>query len=144
MWGKKKRRTEKVDSLIGRHTTIQGNINFTGGLHVDGTVKGNVVSEGEAEEGASLSISNHGTVEGDIRVPFADINGVVLGNVHVTDHISLAAGARITGNIHYSMMEVAVGAQVNGKLLRMREEEEVSGLEAQDKEFSLESEAKGK
>jgi len=74
-------------------------------------------------------------------VPFAEINGVVLGNVHATDHISLAAGARITGNIHYSMMEVAVGAQVNGKLLRMREEEEVSGLESQGKELPFESEA---
>jgi cytoskeletal protein CcmA (bactofilin family) len=116
MFGKrKKRHPTKIDSLIGPNTRVLGDVCFSGGLHVDGTVKGNVYSNGQ--ESAVLTVSDHGTIEGEVRVPYVILNGVVLGDVHAREHIDLAAKARVQGDVHYGLMEMAMGAEVNGKLV---------------------------
>jgi cytoskeletal protein CcmA (bactofilin family) len=116
MFGKrKKRQPTKIDSLIGHNTRVLGDVCFSGGLHVDGTIKGNVYSNGQ--ESAMLTVSDHGTIEGEVRVPNVILNGVVLGDVHAREHIELAAKARVQGDVHYGLMEMAMGAEVNGKLV---------------------------
>lgn len=116
MWrNRKKIKTSRIDSLIGRQTEVQGNFYFSGGLHVDGTVQGNVSSEDDS--GSVLTVSEHGTIEGEVNVPNIVLNGVVVGDVHVTNHIELAANARVTGNVYYSTIEMAMGAEVNGNLV---------------------------
>lgn len=117
MWGNRKKfRTAKIDSLIGRHTEVCGDLRFTGGLHVDGTIKGNVTADGDSA--SVLTLSEHGTIEGEVKVPNLLLNGVVLGDVHSKGHIELSCNARITGNVYYAVIEMAMGAQVNGNLVR--------------------------
>jgi cytoskeletal protein CcmA (bactofilin family) len=116
MWGRgKKRRTTRIDTLIGQHSQVLGDVHFSGGLHVDGTIKGNVIADSDAS--SMLSLSDHGTIEGEVRVPFVVLNGVVLGDVHASEHVELAANARVTGNVYYNLIEMAIGAEVNGKLV---------------------------
>lgn len=117
MLGSKKRklRNARIDSLIGRHTETLGDLRFSGGLHVDGTVKGNVYADDDS--GAVLTLSEYGTVEGEVRVPNVVLNGTVIGDVHARDQIELAANARITGNVYYRLIEMAMGAEVNGSLV---------------------------
>ena len=116
MWGsKRKLRTTKIDSLIGRQTETLGDLRFSGGLHIDGTVKGNVYADDDS--GAVLTLSEYGTIEGEVRVPNVVLNGTVIGDVHARDHIELASNARITGNVYYSLIEMAMGAEVNGSLV---------------------------
>lgn len=105
----------KIDTLIGSHTELVGDVRFQGGLHVDGTIKGNVV----ADEGSSavLTVSENGVIEGEVRVPFLVIDGTVNGDLHISERIELAGKARVTGNVHYKQIEMAVGAQLNGKLV---------------------------
>jgi cytoskeletal protein CcmA (bactofilin family) len=116
MWGSGgKRRTTRIDTLIGQHSEVIGDIRFTGGLHVDGTIKGNVIA---ANDGRSiLSLSDQGTIEGEVKAPYVIINGVVIGDVHGGEHVELSAKARVTGNVYYNLIEMAVGAEVNGKLV---------------------------
>jgi Integral membrane protein CcmA involved in cell shape determination len=116
MWGKRrKKKTTRIDTLIGQHTQVTGDIKFRGGLHVDGTIKGNVISE---DDGSSmLSLSEHGTIEGEVKVAFVIINGVVVGDVHSSEHVELASKARVAGNVYYNLIEMAIGAEVNGKLV---------------------------
>ena len=47
MFGNKSNKPSPIDSLIGAGTTITGDVNFTGGLRVDGCVKGNIKAVGE-------------------------------------------------------------------------------------------------
>lgn len=105
----------KIDTLIGQNTEIRGDVVFSGGLHVDGTIKGNVLAEQDSS--SVLSLSEHGRVEGEIRVPNIVLNGTVEGDVYASTHIELAAKAQITGNIYYAMIEMARGAEVNGNLV---------------------------
>jgi len=106
--------TTGVDTLIGRQTEILGDIRFAGGLHIDGKVKGKVVSTSDK---ATLSISDSGAIEGDVRVPTIILNGSVTGDVSASEKITLAAKARVTGNVYYKIIEMEGGAQVNGQLV---------------------------
>lgn len=125
MWGRgKKRRTTRIDTLIGQQSEVAGDVHFSGGLHVDGTIKGNVIADNDAS--SMLSLSDHGTIEGEVRVPFVVLNGVVQGDVHASEHVELAANARVTGNVYYNLIEMAIGAEVNGKLVHSVEPAEAA------------------
>ena len=120
MWSNKKnRKTAKIDSLIGQHTEIHGDVKFNGGLHVDGTIKGNVIADDESS--SILTLSDRGAIEGEVRVPNVILNGVVIGDVYALEHIELAPNARIAGNVHYSLIEMTIGAEVNGQLVHTTE-----------------------
>lgn len=106
-----------MDTLIGRQTEILGDVRFSGGLHVDGKVKGKVVADG-ANKSASISVSESGLVEGDVRVPNIMLNGRVTGDVHATERIHLAARARVNGNVYYKVIEMEAGAEINGQMVR--------------------------
>lgn len=108
-----------VDTLIGRQTEILGDVRFSGGLHVDGKIKGKVIAN--SDKAASLSVSESGTVEGDVRVPNIVLNGSVCGDVHASEKITLAAKARVTGNVYYKIIEMEGGASVNGQLVHEAE-----------------------
>lgn len=115
-----------TDTLVGRNTQLYGDVRFTGGvrLHVDGAIKGNVVAEDDSS--ALLTLSKQGTIEGEVRVPNIILDGVVLGDVYASEHIELASNARVTGNVYYSLIEMAMGAEVNGNLVRSSGESEAA------------------
>lgn len=118
MWGtSKKKRSEKVDTLIGQHTELHGDIMFSGGLHVDGKIKGNIIADKESS--TMLVLSEKGTIEGEIRVPYIIINGQVIGDIYASESVELAQDAKITGNVYYNLIEVAMGAEVNGSLVHL-------------------------
>ena len=113
------RRIQQDTSLIARGTVIHGDVRFSGALHLDGRIEGIVLGEGED---AMFTLSEHGQVEGEIRVPQAVINGHVSGNVNVSVRLELAAQACIDGDVRYQTMEMAAGAQVNGRIARQTTE----------------------
>jgi len=106
-------------SLIARGTVIRGDLRFSGALHLDGRIEGTVLAEGDD---AMFTLSEHGQVQGEIRVPHAVINGHVTGDVYISVRLELAALARIDGDLRYHTMEMAAGAQVNGRISRQTEE----------------------
>ena len=116
MFGKKKAfNSARIDTLIGQGTTINGDLVFTGGLHVDGKINGNVV----AEEGGSaiLILSEFGRIEGEVRVPNMVLNGEIVGDVYGSIRVELAPKSRINGSVYYTLIEMAIGAEVNGGLI---------------------------
>lgn len=115
MWGGSgKRRNARIDTLVGRNTTVTGDLRFVGGLHVDGAVRGNVVSE---DRESVLSLSEHGRIDGEVHVPHVVLDGEVHGDVHASERLELGPHARITGNVFYNLIEMAVGGVVDGKLV---------------------------
>ncbi len=117
MFGSKNKiKSSKIDTLIGKGVEVIGNIKFKGGLHLDGSVIGDVSTAGEAE-GAVLIISDRGRIEGDVHVAYAVINGEVKGNVYASEKLELSARARISGNVEYNLLEMASGAEINGAML---------------------------
>ena len=118
MFGKKteSKRQGQIDSLIGAGTQIEGNIRFTGGLRVDGGVKGNI----DAAEGASSStlvLSEQARIEGAVNVAHLILNGVVVGSVTVSESLEMQSKARIVGDVDYGLIEMHQGAVIEGRLV---------------------------
>ena len=115
MFGRKHRRHTVVETLVGANTKVDGDLNFAGGCHVDGTVKGNVTAD--PESGAALSISEDGHIDGGVTVPYVVLNGIVRGDVCASQRVELGPTARVIGNVYYNLIEMAIGAEINGKLV---------------------------
>ena len=129
---KRKLHSTKISTLVGRDTVLMGDLSFTGGLHVEGRVVGNVNADPDSD--SVLILSERGEIEGEIRVPYVVLNGKVNGDVIVARHLELAPGADIHGNVYYAQMEMAVGAQLNGNLVHEEASAPVSEpVEASDR-----------
>lgn len=119
MFGKSKQTKEvmraQIQTLIGGNTIIEGVVRFSGGLHVVGQINGNI----ESEDAESLLIINEGgLIKGDVKVSHLIVNGQIDGNVYVDGKVELFDRACINGDVHYNLLELPVGAEVNGNLIR--------------------------
>ena len=106
---------ETIDTLIGAGSILQGDLEFTGGLRVDGHIKGHVSAQ-DSNNG-TLVLSESGIIEGDVNVPHVVINGTVKGNIASNGHVELQSNANISGDIHYKAVEMELGAVLNGSLV---------------------------
>ena len=105
----------KLDTMVGVNTELKGDIKFSGLLVVDGTIKGNVAADGESE--SVLHLNEGGCIEGEVCVPNLRINGKVVGDVYACDRAELVNSACIKGSVYYNLLEMAMGAQINGNLV---------------------------
>lgn len=120
MFGSKRSKPQsRIDCLIGAGTTIEGNLTFTGGLRVDGRVRGNVVAVDD--EAATLVVSEEARIEGEIRVSHVVINGTVVGPIHASEYVELQPKSNVTGDVHYKTIEMHLGAVVHGGLAHQSE-----------------------
>lgn len=115
MFGKKGLKPTSIQTLIGASAHIEGNLKFEGGCHIDGVVLGGV--SGSRDAVAFLSVSEQGRVQGDVDVPRLALSGTVEGNVIVTDRAEFGPTAKVVGDVYYNLMEIAAGAEINGKLI---------------------------
>ena len=112
---KKSRQPQKrIDSLIGAGTTVQGDVIFSGGLRIDGAVKGRVAAV-DGQPG-TLVISEQARVDGEIKVSHVVVNGTVRGPIIADDYLDLQAKARVVGDVTYRKLEMQLGAVVQGRL----------------------------
>ena len=115
MFGRKQRRHTIIDTLVGPNSRMNGDLFFEGGCHIDGAVKGNVSANADSNSG--LSISENAIVEGGVTVPYVVLNGIVRGDVFANQRVELGPTARVIGNVYYNLIEMAIGAEINGKLV---------------------------
>lgn len=106
---------KRIDSLIGAGTIVDGDVSFSGGLRIDGQVRGNVTAANG--DPCTLVISEHARVDGEIRVSHVVINGTINGPVTADDYLELQAAARIVGDVSYRQIEMRVGAVIQGRLI---------------------------
>ena len=115
MFKRNRNKKASIRTLIDASTRINGDLTFTGGLHLDGTIVGTVAAGSEGS--AFLSVGKDACIEGNVDVPNIILNGLVKGDIHASAEIKLGPGARVIGNVTYTNMETAVGAKINGKLI---------------------------
>ena len=133
------RAAAKISTLVGHGTEIHGGLIFNGGLHLDGVVKGDVKAGDDAL--AVLTVGVGATIEGNVYVPNVILDGKVIGDVHATEIIELAPNACVNGDIFYNRIEMAMGAEVNGKLVHI---DETAENKANPPVFAAVKEAKAK
>ncbi len=113
-------RQARIDTLIGKAAIVHGDIDFRGGLHLDGQVEG-AVRSADARD-STLSVSETGSIQGAVQVPNVVLNGSIRGDIHAIERVVLGATARVEGNVYYGIIEMTLGAQIIGKLVRLEPE----------------------
>ena len=115
MLNRKRRKNLSIETLVGASTRIEGDLRFSGASHVDGIVNGGVTAEGGND--ATLSVSERGEIHGNVSAPHVILNGLVRGDVIAHERVELGTTARVIGNVYYNLIEMAIGAEINGKLV---------------------------
>ena len=105
-------------TLIAKGTVIRGDVSFAGALFLEGRIEGTLKADG-AE--AVLTLSEQGCVHGEIHAPRVTVNGEVKGDIHATERLELAGAARVEGNVHYKLLEMAAGARIDGRMVHLGE-----------------------
>lgn len=119
-----------IDTLIGVTTEMKGDISFSGGLRIDGKVKGNITAR--SDDNSTLVLSENAVVTGDVSVPHMIVNGKIKGNVRSAERLELQPKAEINGDVTYKVLEIAAGAQLNGNMTRVNEKAGVVSLKSVD------------
>jgi cytoskeletal protein CcmA (bactofilin family) len=114
MFNRESRAPTRVDILIGPSARIHGDVDFAGGLHVEGHIFGGVCAYGPGE--STVSISQSGVIEGGVVAAHVVVNGIVRGDVRATGKVVLGPSARVVGNVQYGIIETAAGAEITGTL----------------------------
>lgn len=109
-----------IDTLVGASTRILGDVQFIGGVHIDGHVRGNVDAPPDSD--STLSVSDTGLIEGSVTVPNVVLNGAVQGDIRARERVELGATAKVAGNVYYGLIEMAMGAQISGRLIHQPKE----------------------
>ena len=118
MFNREPRPQSRVDILIGPTARIHGDVDFSGGLHIEGHVFGGVSAYGTGE--STVSVSASGVIEGGVVATHVVVNGVVRGDVHATGKVALGPQAKVIGNVQYGIIESAAGAEITGTLVQVK------------------------
>ncbi|WP_082070891.1 bactofilin family protein [Gynuella sunshinyii] len=125
VWGNDKNVKHDI-TIISNNSEVVGDLKVKGELHLDGKITGNILAEDDSA--AVVKISDKGIIEGEIKAPKVIVNGTVKGDIYSSEHIELAQKANVEGDVHYKMMEMVLGARVNGKLLHRDDAKPKKGL----------------
>ncbi|WP_395792628.1 polymer-forming cytoskeletal protein [Aquimonas sp.] len=110
-----------VETLIGPRVVIRGDVHFSGGLYIEGRIEGSVLAD-EADPTALVTLSERGSIEGEVRAPHVIVNGQLHGDIYSSQRIELAAAARVEGNVHYNSVEMVAGSMLTGRLIHQQSE----------------------
>ena len=115
MFNKTSKPQNRIDSLIGATTRIEGNVIFSGGLRVDGMVRGNVAAL--PDQPGTLVVSADARIDGEVQAAHIVVSGTIHGPVHATETLELQAGSKVKGDVYYKSIEIHQGAVVEGRLV---------------------------
>jgi cytoskeletal protein CcmA (bactofilin family) len=115
MFRKESKPENRIDSLIGATTRIEGNVFFSGGLRVDGAVRGNVAAL--LDKPGTLVVSEHARIDGEVQAAHVVVNGTINGPVDARETLELQSSSRVRGDVHYKSILLEKGAVIEGRLV---------------------------
>ncbi len=125
----------KIDTLIGKSVHLQGDLKFSGGLHLDGRIAGDV--RADPSSNSTLSVSEYGRIDGAVEVANVILDGTVTGPIHARERVVLGAKARVHGDVYYGVIEMTLGAEISGKLVPISVPEPARAAQAAKVEMKL-------
>jgi cytoskeletal protein CcmA (bactofilin family) len=105
----------KIHTVIGKSTHVQGDVEFSGGLHLDGRISGNV--RANPGSNSTLSVSEYGRIDGAVEAANVILDGTVAGPIRASGRVVMGCSARVLGDVHYGVIEMALGAEIIGRLV---------------------------
>ena len=95
-------------NIIGKGTTVEGNIETFGNIRVEGRIIGNIKSK------SKIALGQSSYVEGDIGAQNAEIAGEVSGKIEITELLIIKPSGVVKGDIITGKLIVESGATFDG------------------------------
>ncbi|MDZ4715562.1 MAG: polymer-forming cytoskeletal protein [Cytophagales bacterium] len=95
-------------NVIGKGTILEGNIETSGNIRIEGRINGNIKSR------SKIALGNSCHVDGNITAQNADVEGTVKGRIEISEMLVLKATATVHGDISTGKLVVEPGAVFNG------------------------------
>ena len=100
--------SNQASNRVLNGTSIEGEIRSEGDMRIDGLLKGNINISGK------LVIGEKGRVEGEIKCSNANVSGYLQGKIQVEELLSLAASAKVKGDVFTNKLSIEPGAEFTG------------------------------
>jgi len=100
--------TSRVDTLIGKDTTLRGTVESEGSIRVDGRFEGDITTAGD------LFVGEGGFVQGTIVAKNITVAGHLQGKVEARGRLELLPTANVQGEIKMTLLVVEEGAYLQG------------------------------
>lgn len=97
-------------NVLNSDVTVVGTLRFTDDLLVDGSVEGEITSDGVLTVGANAVIQAGEKNKVAVRTKSAIIHGRVTGDVVVSERVELASTAELVGDITAARIAIQEGA----------------------------------
>lgn len=142
---KEKVKTEEASnssSIIGKGTSVEGDLNTVGNIRIEGDIKGNVTCK------AKIALGQSSYVEGTVLAQNAEIAGEIQGSIEISELLILRPTAVIHGDIVTNKLIVESGATFNGScrmgvsVNEMDYEDEPKGGSIEEKSEAKQTESK--
>ncbi|MCY4216555.1 MAG: polymer-forming cytoskeletal protein [Flavobacteriaceae bacterium] len=101
----------KFKTTLDKQNLINGNFTSKSDIHIDGEIKGNIVTNG------NVFMGENSKVQGNIKSHCIDIHGTFEGDLTASKKISLSPTAQVNGNLHYTHLSIEQGASFKGKCI---------------------------
>lgn len=108
---------QHIDTLIGAHSVITGELSFEGSVRIDGQFEGNIHSS----KGGTLIVSEGAKITGEVDVPSLVLHGTIDGNVRASESLKLGESGNLHGDVEYRVMSLAEGSAINGRCTRIND-----------------------
>jgi len=115
---------QHIDTLIGVHSVITGELSFEGAVRVDGCFKGNIHSS----KGGTLIVSEGAKITGEVDVPSLVLHGTIEGDVRASENLKVGATGCLNGDVAYKVMSLAEGSSINGHCSHLEDENQPTQL----------------
>ncbi|RKY89743.1 cell shape determination protein CcmA [candidate division KSB1 bacterium] len=112
-----RRKEEKINTIIGKGTYIEGSINIKHSCRIDGTVKGKITS------GENIIVGEGGFIDGTIVSDRVVVSGKVLGQIYASSSAMFSEKAEFDGDLKTMKILIADGAIFNGKCEMIKKSE---------------------
>ena len=93
-------------ALLSRDVVIEGDMNSTGDIQIDGTMKGNL-------KAGSVTVGREAMIEGDVQAEAIVVHGRLIGNIKARD-VRIRHTAHVEGNITQEALVIEPGAFFDG------------------------------
>lgn len=99
---------EKIDTLIGKNTILEGTITGGGTIRIDGKLKGELSVSG------NLVVGEEGSILGNVKADNIHCAGIIDGNVEASSQLHLTSSSRLNGDIVVKNIVIDEGAVFTG------------------------------
>jgi len=96
-------------NILNDDVEIRGNLKCSGDLAFNGTIEGDLASEGNLELGESTK------VKGNVHAKNALVRGKIAGNISSKERLEIKSGTELTGDLKASKLVMEDGVQFVGR-----------------------------